>query len=86
MGARRDTTSNFGEAVLSKSFIQIVRATGGDIQQVTDLALEIAAHPDTIRQCRGRQSRRRRGHHLAQETEIDFGGTGEEMPDMPPKR
>src|SRR5205823_5346538 len=45
---------------LSKSFIQIVRATGGNIQQVTDLALEIAAHPDTIKELQERAATRRK--------------------------
>jgi hypothetical protein len=54
------TSDEQSRVMLSKSFIQIVRATGGDIQQVTDLALEIAAHPDTIRELQERLATRRR--------------------------
>ncbi len=45
---------------LSKSFIQIFQATGEDVQQVTDLALEIATYPDTIRELQERAATRRK--------------------------
>ncbi len=54
------TSDEQSRVTLSKSFIQIVQATGGDIQQVTDLALEIAAHPDTIRELQERAATRRK--------------------------
>lgn len=53
------TSDEQSRVTLSKSFIQIVQATGGDIQQVTDLALEIAAHPETISELRDRAATRR---------------------------
>ena len=53
------TSDEQSRVTLSKSFIQIVQATGGDIQQVTDLALEIAAHPETIRELQNRAATRR---------------------------
>lgn len=54
------TTDEQERVTLTKSFIQIVQATGGDIQQVTELALEIAAHPDTIRELQERAATRRK--------------------------
>ncbi len=37
---------------LSKSFIQMFRAVGGDIQEMSDLANELAAHPEAIKAIR----------------------------------
>ena len=37
---------------LSKSFIQMFQAVGGDIQEMSDLAHELAAHPETIKAIR----------------------------------
>jgi len=54
------TSDEQSRVTLSKSVIQIVQATGGDIQQFTDLALEIAAHPDTIRELQERAATRRK--------------------------
>jgi hypothetical protein len=54
------TSDEQSRVTLSKSFIQIVQATGGDFQQVTDLAMEIAAHPDTIRELQERAATRRK--------------------------
>ena len=57
---RAVTSDEQSQVTLSKSFVQIVQAAGGNIQQVTDLAREIAAHPDTIRELQERAATRRK--------------------------
>jgi len=54
------TPDDNSRVTLSKSFIQMFRAIGGDIEQMNDLAQEIAAHPETIQEIRDRGEIRRK--------------------------
>lgn len=57
---RSATPNEDSQAALSRSAIQMFLAVGGDIGQMNDLAQEITAHPETIKEIRERVAVRRK--------------------------